>query len=233
MRSFSLLTVLFLAIATLTSGCQLFGLDDREFEINLPEIPIGPVPFRGSILRTQLCPPPEALDDVTGDITRDIVQGFAQDLADPNKQSEVDLNEYNVDQITGVTVRSIDYDIDMNTLMKDLEPIEIYFGPLDCIPAPEEMDDVGNLDLDAAIEKGATLFGATDTIEGGTTTGGVRVAVRQDPEGAEKVREYLSQFAFATLFRTSITLEPADCQNLGGDLDVGVWIAITFFVQPF
>ena len=220
------LPLLAVLLAVLTSGCQLFGLDDREFEIHLPEIPIGPVQFQGSVIRQTegFCPPDIA--GMEGSITIPIVQGLATDLAqDQPEDQQVDLEQYR-DQITGVTVRSITYAISLNTLQKDLEAINIYFGPKSAVADP------ANVDLDEAIAEGATLFGSTDMIPGGTTTGGEQRPVKENPDGQDKVRDFLSSFAFSTLFSTSLTLEPEDCRNLGGDLDVAVRIAVTFFVTP-
>jgi len=219
--------LMLLPALTLTSGCALFGLDDREFEVNLPEIPIGPVQFRGSLIAANQCPPPADVPDMLDPITEDIVQGFKQDLN--QDQQEVDLEQYQADQITGVTIRTINYAIGLNTLQKDLEPIKIYFGPVDAIPDSAEEQ----IDIDKVISSGAVLFGETAQIDAGTTTGGEPVPVLRDPESAEKVREHLSDLSFSSVFQTSITLEPEDCANLGGDLEVAVGIAITFFVTPF
>lgn len=222
------LLLMLLPALTLANGCALFGLDDREFEINLPEIPIGPVQFRGSLIAADLCPPTdEERYDMLDPITEDIVQGFKQNLAED--QNEVDLEQYQTDQITGVTVRTINYSIALNTLQKDLEPIEIYFGPADAIPDSAETV----LTIEDVRASGAVMFGDTDPILAGTTTGGRPKPVRRDPAGAEKVRDHLSDFSFSSVFRTSITLEPEDCANLGGELEVAVGIAITFFVTPF
>ena len=215
----ALLLAALVSMAPAWSGCQLFGLDDGELPITLPEIPIGPVNFASSAAREQICPP--QLAGMEGSITRKFIQGSQTDLR--SEQSSVDLTQYE-GQITGVTVRNIDYSISRNTLDKDLQALEIHFGALSLAEDPIEI-------AESALDAPTARFGRTAEILGRTPTPG-RVAVKQDPDGAEGVRDHLSTFQFSTLFSTEFELTPDDCANLHGDLEVMVWIQITFFVDP-
>lgn len=212
-------------VAGAVSGCQLFGLDDREFEINLPEIAIGPVQFKGSLMRTQHCPPPDQLDSLEGQsISIDIAQGLATNLLDPDSGA-AEIQEYS-DRINGVTISKITYKIGLNTIRKDLDEIDILFGPF-----REDFDPTA-IDLAAEREGGAAIYGSTQTIEEGTTTDDLFVPVLQNASGQAKVRQYLSEFQFTTLFGTSLELSPSDCERLGGDLEIEARIGIVLFVEP-
>ena len=89
----------------LLSGCQLFGLDDREFEINLPEVPVGPVQFKGSLMRLQHCPQADEIAGVDA-ISIQIAQGIATNLLDPSNDAGAGIQPY-ADRINGVTVSKI------------------------------------------------------------------------------------------------------------------------------
>lgn len=217
-----------LAALGLGPGCQLFGLDDREFEINLPEIQIGPVQFKGSLMRTPQeggCPPADELEGLEGQsVTLNIAQGLATNLLDP-ETGAAEIKDY-ADRINGVTISKITYKIGLNTLPKNLDEIDIMFGPF-----RDDFDPVA-IDLEEEIAAGATVYGATQTIEQGTTTDDLFVPVLQNASGQAQVRKYLSEFQFTTLFGTSLELTPQDCEALGGDLEIEARIGIVLFVEP-
>ena len=220
-------SLLALSVLSLASGCQLFGLDDREFEINLPEILVGPVQFKGSLLRQQHCPPADQLGSMEGELSVPIAQGLATDLL---ADDQAGIGEY-VDRINGVTISKIEYRIGLNTIRKDLEPIGIYFGPFRDDFDPTAID----LEKETSSEPGgygAAEYGSTRVIEEGSTTDEVFVPVLQNQSGQARVRQYLSSFRFTTLFGTNLTLSPSDCEKLGGDLEIEARISIVLFVEP-
>ncbi len=227
MNAFRLPTVAIAVLAlALGSGCQLFGLDDREFEINLPEIPIGPVQFKGSLMRLQHCPPVGELDALEGQtIAIEIAQGLATNLLDPESGAS-EITDY-ADRINGVTISKITYKIGLNTIDKDLDEIDILFGPF-----REDFDPTA-IDLSQELDEfGADVYGSTQEIERGTTTDDLFVPVLQNASGQAKVRQFLSEFQFTTLFGTRLELSPRDCERLGGDLEIEARIGIVLFVEP-
>ena len=224
--------LLALSLLGATAGCQLFGLDDREFEIQLPEIPIGPVQFKGSLMRLEHCPAPDLRGSMEGEtISIAIAQGLATNLLDP-QNGTAEIQEY-ADRINGVTISKITYKIGLNTMEKDLEAINILFGPY------REDFDPTNIDLEEERDThGAAVYGSTQVIERGTTTYNDLtkavefVPVLQNAEGQAEVRKHLSEFKFTTLFGTDLELTAQDCENLGGDLEIEARIGIVLFVEP-
>lgn len=132
--------------------------------------------------------------------------------------SLAETREIGVRRIESYTVEQVEFDVRLNTVGRDIGPVEIFWGP-EAASA-----------IDPAL--GVHPFGTVPVIEAGTAPGG---AVAIDPDGRDALSEYLARSDPHVRFfaRTVIDLEPGDPYPRGGTLRVGVNVRMTVVGRVF
>jgi len=210
----ALLLVCCVAAAATFVGCELYGLDDSEIQINVPEQVVGPVevPLEGLLeveipagsppVTRWLGPPPADLD-----------------LMDPDS-GEPKLAKYK-DKVRRIEIRRISYRVSENSLNRDLPPLEIYFAPAGSV----------GLGADPAEASRAVRYGQTGTLKAGQTQS-TRVAITPEAGATDKVADIMTTLSFASIFGTHLTLKAGDTVP-SGKMKIEIGLQLTVFADVY
>lgn len=194
-------------------GCELFGLDDSELEINVPafemtvDIPLQSVPAE--------VPQGQTLEQWVG-----VPLKGAPPLSVNLLEQDSRLEKYD-DKIQRIVIREITYEIEENELTADLPPFELHFGP-------HGMST--NLD-DPTTASGVVKYGQTDPIRAGETLTTAK-RIEPLPGATDKVADLMSGLSFSSLAGSHLVLTSGS-PIPSGKLTLTVSIQVTVFVRPY
>lgn len=208
--------LVFIGVALLLSsvGCELYGLDDSELQINVPEQTVGPleVPLEG-LLEIEIPPGSPPVVRWLGPPPADL------DLMDPDT-GEPRLAKYK-DKIRRIEIRRISYRVSENSLNRDLPPLEIYFAPAGRVAAG----------ADPAEASSAVRYGQTGPILAGQSHS-TRQVVTPDAGAVDPVAEIMTSLSFASIFGTHLTLKPGDVVP-SGKMKIELGLQLTVYAEVF
>ncbi len=210
-RALGLLPLALLAVSALP-GCELFGLDDSEIEINVPEQTIGPFELPLSAL--------EIPAGAEGQVVRWVGPPGADVDLTSAESGQPKLEKYR-DRIKRIEIRRITYRISENTLDGDLPPLEVYFSPAGAVGLGQDPDT-----KDSAIR-----YGESTPITPGLVHSSA-VAFEVEPGAKEATGDVMSTLSFATLFGTHLSLA-AGSRVPSGKIKIEVGIQLTVFAEAF
>ncbi len=205
--------ITFLAIALagfVIQGCELFGLDDATVEINVPEYTSDPVEI-----------PLQAVVDIEIPQGESITKWIGPGPVDIDLISmEPRLEKYK-DNIDGIEIRKIAYQITENTLDAEFPPLEFYFA---------EAGALGQTD-DPAKSSQAVKYGQTGKITPGETHDQPVEIVPEDG-AVEATSEIMASLAFSSIFGTHLTLD-SNTQLPQGKLVIRFVFQLTVIAKAF